>query len=301
MRLGFVGLGRMGTPMCQRLLDAGHQLVVTDVDAGATGRVSEFGAEVAASAAEVADRCEIVLASLPTPEAVREVALGTDGVVAGEQVRHFVDLSTTGAPTAQAVAAGLAERGITAVDAPVSGGVSGAVKGTLAVMVACAEADFATVEPILGVIGRVFHVAQQPGLGQVMKLANNYLSAAAIALTSEAMVVGTKAGLNPHVMIDVLNASSGRNSATQDKFPKAVLPRTFDFGFATGLMDKDLRLFAEEASELDIPLPIEPVLRQLWEQSNDRYGEASDFTNIAKLIEDHAHVTIEDPDQKAGG
>lgn len=292
MDLGFVGLGHMGAPMSRRLIEAGYRVVVTDIDRTAVDRLAELGAGVADSAAQVADRADLVLASLPTPDVVREVVLGDHGVASGSRVKHFVDLSTTGADTARSVAAELSRRGIAAVDAPVSGGVSGAEKGTLAVMVACSDVDFALAEPVVRRLGTVFHVGREPGLGQAMKLVNNYLSAAAMATTSEAMVVGVKAGLDPRVMLDVLNAGSGRNSATQDKFPRAVLPRTFDFGFATGLMYKDLRLFAEEAEELGVPLYVGSAIRQLWMQSKDQLGASSDFTSVVKLIESWAGVEI---------
>jgi 3-hydroxyisobutyrate dehydrogenase-like beta-hydroxyacid dehydrogenase len=292
MHLGFIGLGRMGTPMASRLLAAGHELVVSDIDPAATTRLAASGATVAATAAEVADRADLVLTSLPTPEVVREVVLGETGIITGQRINHLVDLSTTGAPTSRLIASQLAERGIATVDAPVSGGVDGASKGTLAVMVACSDVDFALAEQVIAALGKVFHVGREPGLGQAMKLVNNYLSAAALATTSEALVVGTKAGLDPRVMLDVINAGSGRNSATQDKFPRAVLPGTFDFGFATGLMEKDLRLFTEEAAGLQVPLWVGSAVRQLWMQSTHQLGAASDFTTVVQLIESWAGVEV---------
>jgi 3-hydroxyisobutyrate dehydrogenase-like beta-hydroxyacid dehydrogenase len=301
MELGFVGLGRMGAPMAGRLLDAGHDLVVHDVDPGAVERLTARGAGAAASAAEVADRAELVLTSLPTPEIVREVVLGASGLAAGGRIRHLVELSTTGAPTARSVAAELAGRDVVAVDAPVSGGTGGAAKGTLAIMVACPADALAVVEPLLAHLGRVFHVGTEPGLGQAMKLVNNYLSAAALATTSEAMVLGTKAGLDPRTMIDVLNAGSGRNSATQDKFPRSVLPRTFDHGFATGLMEKDLRLFAEEAAGLEVPLRVGSAVRQMWQQASRELGPASDFTSIVRLVEGWAGVEVRDDSGGSAG
>jgi 3-hydroxyisobutyrate dehydrogenase-like beta-hydroxyacid dehydrogenase len=134
-----------------------------------------------------------------------------------------------------------------------------------------------------------------------MKLVNNYLSAAALATTSEAMVLGTKAGLDPRTMIDVLNAGSGRNSATQDKFPRSVLPRTFDHGFATGLMEKDLRLFAEEAAGLEVPLRVGSAVRQMWQQASSELGPASDFTSIVRLVEGWAGVEVRDDSGGSAG
>ncbi len=192
------------------------------------------GAEKAASPADVASRAEIVLASLPMPDIVRAVALGENGVAHGKRARLFVDLSTTGPRMAKIIAAGLAERGITAIDAPVSGGIAGATKGTLAVMVSGPPADCERLKPLLQAIGKYFYIGAEPGMGQMMKLINNLLSATATAATSEAVVLGVKAGLDPYVMIDVINSGSGRTTASEDKFPKSILPRSFDFGFALG-------------------------------------------------------------------
>src|SRR5438477_219266 len=167
---------------------------------------------------------------LPLPAIVQEVALGERGVVDGLRVRTFVDLSTTGPRVAKVVAAGLKERGVTAIDAPVSGGITGAAKGTLAVMVSGPQDECERVRPILEELGKVFYVGSEPGMGQMMKLINNLLSATAVAATSEAVVLGVKAGLDPQVMIEVINSGSGRNTASADKFPRAILPRSFDYG-----------------------------------------------------------------------
>lgn len=296
MELGFVGLGRMGSRMATRLVDAGHDLVVHDVDAEAVTALTDLGATAAASAREVADRAEVVLTSLPTPAIVLDVVLGPDGLAHGSAVRQVVELSTTGTRTARRIAEELGPRSVTSIDAPVSGGTSGAEKGTLAVMVSAPPEDFAALEPVLSVLGTVFHVGTDAGLGQAMKLVNNYLSAAALATTSEAMVVGAKAGLDPRTMLDVLNAGSGRNSATQDKFPRSVLPGTFDFGFATGLMEKDLGLFAEEAASLQVPTWVGSVVHQMWRQTRDQLGAGSDFTSIARLVEGWAGAEV-----RAGG
>jgi 2-hydroxy-3-oxopropionate reductase len=292
MRLGFIGLGRMGLPMARRLLGAEYDLVVHDANPDAVAALTADGAQAAGSPRGVADSAETVLVSLPTPQIVQSVALGANGVAGGSAVRRFIDLSTTGVPTAKLVADALAESGVTAIDSPVSGGVSGAAAGTLAMMVACPDAEFEVAAPILSHLGRVFHVGQEPGLGQTMKLLNNYLSATALVATSEAMVLGAKAGLDPQTMIDVLNAGSGRNSATQDKFPRSILPGKFDFGFAIGLMCKDLRLFAEQAESMGVPLWVGSASRQLWQYAADHLGADSDFTTIIKPLEEWAQVQV---------
>lgn len=290
--LGFVGLGRMGGPMASRLLDAGHSLCVCDIAPDATKPLVARGARLGASPAEVASTAEIVLVSLPTPDVVQSVALGDGGLLHGSRIRTLIDLSTTGPSVAGLVARRLADRDIVWVDAPVSGGVTGATAGTLAVMVSCPREVFSQVEPLLKVFGRLFFTGERPGLAQTAKLANNLLAAAALVVSSEAIAMGVKAGLDPKVLIDIINAGSGRNSATQDKFPRSILPRTFDFGFATALSYKDVRLCVDEAESLGVPMVVGAAVRQMLAVTNARFGAASDFTSIAKVIEEWAGVEI---------
>ena len=291
--LGFIGVGRMGGPMASRLLDAGHQLFIYDVSAEAAAPFAARGATLAASPAEVASQAEIVLVSLPTPDIVRTVALGGNaGIINGSKVRLMIDLSTTGAGVATEVARQLAEHRIGWVDAPVSGGVTGARAGTLAVMVSCPKPTFGEIEPVLRTFGKIFFTGEKPGLAQSAKLANNLLAATALVATSEAMAMGVKAGLDPRVLLDIVNASSGRNSATQDKFPRAILPGTFDFGFATGLSYKDVRLCIEEAEAMGIPMVVGGAVREMLAITRARFGADSDFTHVAKLLEEWAGVEI---------
>ncbi len=291
--LGFVGVGRMGGPMASRLLDAGYRLCVYDVSDEATAPLVARGAELAASPAEVASTAETVFISLPTPDVVREVTLGSNGgLINGSKIRTVIDLSTTGPGVATEVAGKLAERKITLVDSPVSGGVTGARAGTLAVMVSCPKPTYQKLEPVLKVFGKLFHAGEKPGLAQTAKLANNLLAATAMVATSEAMAMGVKAGLDPKVLIDIINASSGRNSASQDKFPRAILPRTFDFGFATGLSYKDVRLCVEEAEAMGVPMVVGGAVREMLAVTRARFGAASDFTHIAKVLEEWAGVEI---------
>lgn len=288
--LGFVGLGNMGLPMVRRLVAAGYELVGTDVRAAARARAADAGAAVAGSAAEVTDRAEIALTSLPSPDVVREAVLGEAGLAAGTRFGTWIELSTTGADTVAAIGAALAARGVATVDSPVSGGVRGAAAGTLAVMAAGEPAAYEAVKPVLDVLGEVFYVGARPGLGQTMKLANNYLSATAVAATSEAVVFGLKAGLDAQVMIDVFNSGTARNSATADKFPRSVLTRAFAHGFSTGMMNKDLRLLSEQAAGLELPMWIAESVRQLWLYALARGGPDADFTSLVTHLEAWAGV-----------
>jgi 3-hydroxyisobutyrate dehydrogenase len=289
---GFVGVGRMGSPMTTRLLNQGHQVCVFDRDEAAMQRLVERGARRAASAQEVASTAQTVFLSLPNPEIVQNVALGPGGVIEGTRAKRVVDFSTIGPRTAGIVANALAARGVTYVDAPVSGGIAGATNGTLAVMVACPKAVYTELEPIMKTFGKVFHLGEKAGQAQTMKLANNLLAAAALVVSSEAMVMGVKAGLDPKVMLDVINAGSGRNSATQDKFPRSVLPGTFDFGFATALSYKDVRLCVDEAESLGVPMVVGAAVREMLAVTNAVYGGDSDFTSICKVVENWAGVKV---------
>jgi 3-hydroxyisobutyrate dehydrogenase-like beta-hydroxyacid dehydrogenase len=280
----------MGGPMASRLLDAGHSLVIFDTNAAVMKPLADRGATVASSPAEVASKAEVVFLSLPTPPVLQTVAI--DGVLKGTAVKTMIDLSTTGPSVAKVVAKAAGEKGVAWVDSPVSGGITGATKGTLAVMVSCPKAVFEQVEPLLKTFGKTFHVGEKPGLAQIAKLANNLLAASAIVLTSEAVVMGVKAGLDAKVLIDIINAGSGRNSASQDKFPKAILPRTFDFGFATGLSYKDVRLCLEESEALGVPMVAGAAVRQMLAITNAKFGPDSVFTSIAKVVEEWAGVEI---------
>jgi 3-hydroxyisobutyrate dehydrogenase-like beta-hydroxyacid dehydrogenase len=290
--IGFVGVGRMGAPMVRRLLAAGFDLTIYDKSDDAIAPLVELGAKRAASPAEVASTAEIVLASLPTPPIVQSVALGQNGIIEGTKIKIFIDVSTTGATVAARVAEGLDAKGITAVDSPVSGGITGAEKGTLAVMVSCPDETYPQVEPVLKHIGKLFFVGRRPGQGQTMKLLNNLLSGTAMAISSEALVMGVKAGLDPQQIVDVINAGSGRNSATQDKIPRCVIPRTFDFGFAISLLNKDIRLCLEEAEAMGVPMIVGTAVRQLLAVTIATEGVDADMTETVKTVERWAHVTV---------
>jgi len=297
--IGFIGLGNMGGPMASRLVEAGHKLLVFDTVPERVSQLVERGAEAAKSVADVAERAETVLLSLPRPETVVAVATGHGGLVDGSAIKVCVDLSTTGSRTARQVAEALNAKSCAMLDSPVSGGTAGARAGTLAVMVSGPTDAFDALKPVLDVIGNVFYVGEKQGLGQTMKLANNVLSAAAMAMTSEAMVLGAKAGLQPEVMLDVINAGSGQNTATSDKFPNRILPRKFDSGFSAGLMHKDVALFLEEAEAFEVPTWIGHAVRHIWQFTVAQEGADADFTTIVKNSERWAGVEIRGKDAPA--
>lgn len=287
--LGFVGLGTMGGPLAGHLLQADPAIAVYDVRPDAVAALAERGATPCASVREVADRAETVFVSLPTPASVEEVALGPAGLLGGGALKTYVDLSTTGSAVAVRVAEALAASGVRSLDAPVSGGPQGARAATLAVLSSGPEDLFAEVEPLLRLIGaNVFHVGDEPGQGQLAKLINNLMSATAMAITGEAVALGTKGGLDPARLLAAINKSSGRNTASEDKFPRCVLPRTFDYGFRLRLMAKDVNLAMAEAARLGTPMLLGSAVTQLWNVADGAGEDGDDFTVIARMFEEWA-------------
>lgn len=291
-KIGFIGVGRMGFHMVDRLIKAGHEVTIYDIDKAVLARLEERGASAVISAAAVASVAELVFVSLPTPDIVRETALGENGIVQGAAVKTYVDLSTTGPLMAVEVAAGLAKKGIAAIDAPVSGGPKGAEKGTLAIMVSGPASLDSVLRPILEILGKVFWVGEKAGMGQTMKVINNVMSATSFAITSEAFVMGAKAGLDAETMLSVVNASSGKNNATEDKFPKYVLPRTFDFGFSLDLMLKDVTLGLRYAEALGVPMMVGNSTRQLLSITKSREGGNVDLTRTVCTVEEWAGAQV---------
>jgi len=293
MIVGFLGLGRMGGPMAENLLAHTGQLLVHDVSSEAVAALVAKGAEAAGSAAALGERCDVVFTSLPTPQIVRDAVLGESGVTSTGHPRIICDLSTSGPQLAIELAEALDGK-TASLDAPVSGGIAGAKSGTISIMVGGPEAAFAEVRPMLEAMGKPTHMGDTPGAGQTMKLVNNLLGAVAIGVTAEGMAFGIKQGLDPAKMIDVLNQSTGINSATRDKWPRSVLPRTFDFGFAAALSLKDTKLLLSEAEAAEVPLPLGQIVADYLERTLQREGPQADFTAIAKVVEEAAGL---DPDR----
>ena len=182
---------------------------------------------------------------------------GPDGLIDGSRRRIIVDLSTTGSVFANRTAAALRERGVAYIASPISGGLAGAKAGTLAIIASGDVAAFETVRPFLERLGRnIFYFGAAAGLAQTMKLVNNILSSTGFAVTCEAMVMGVKAGLDPDMMVEVFNASTGRNNSTLGKVPKGILPRTFDHGSKTSITAKDVELCLEEADALGVEMSV---------------------------------------------
>jgi 3-hydroxyisobutyrate dehydrogenase-like beta-hydroxyacid dehydrogenase len=290
--VGFVGLGAMGAHMAARMIDAGHHLAIFDTRAEAVAPHVARGARACNSAGAVADAADTVLVSLPTPDIVRAVA---GELATGDAIEAFVDLSTTGPEVAAEVAAALSAAGVACLDAPVSGGVAGAQAGTLTIMAAGDEALFQSLRPLLETLGRnVVLVGAEPGQGQLAKVLNNLLSASAIAITGEALALGVHGGLSARTLLDVFNSSSGRNTASADKFPRHVLPRTFGAGFRLELMDKDVQLCLAEARRQQVPMALGSAVGELWARAAASAAAGADCTEIVRMLEHDAGVVVGD-------
>jgi 3-hydroxyisobutyrate dehydrogenase-like beta-hydroxyacid dehydrogenase len=292
LAVGFIGLGRMGDPIARRLIDRGFDLVIFDANPLTAQRLAEHGARIQQNARSVADHADVILVCLPTPEIVRSVVLGVHGVIEGSRAKYVVDLSTTGPRVAREMAAALQEKAKTLIDAPVTGGVAGAINGILTMMLGAPAEAIEPVRPVLETIAnKLVTAGSRPGDGQMLKVINNLLSFIALEATAEAMALGVRAGLDPETMLETFNAGTGRNSATEEKFPRSVMTRSFDFGFPVRGVMKDIGLCLSEAESLGVPMPTGMCARQIWTMAMAERPD-EDMTSIIKLFERWANVEV---------
>jgi 3-hydroxyisobutyrate dehydrogenase len=281
-RIGFVGLGQMGAPMARNLARAGFKLAVADASAEAVRRLAaEVSCEAPASLASLGAACRVVITMLPDGKAVREVVLVMD--MARESL--VIDMSSSSPVGTRELGRALAERGVALVDAPVSGGVKKAIDGSLSIM---AGGDAATVErvrPILAAMGKQIFLTGPLGSGHAMKALNNYVSAAGLAAAAEAVLAGSRFGLDPAAMVAILNASTGKNNSTENKFPQFVLSRAFNSGFSLGLMVKDLRTALDVAHATGTPAPLGEACVEAWARAEQLLGGQADHTAVVKYWE----------------
>jgi len=279
--VGFVGLGNMGSVLASNLVGAG--LTVVAHDAAGSARCPE-GVTWAAGIAQVAGQAGTVVLSLPDGQASEQVARDI-AAVAGRRTTHVIDTSTIGVSAAESVGALLHGAGVAYVDAPVSGGVAGARARTLVVMYAAPEQECSSIEAVLaGLSDRRYRVGDRPGMAQALKLANNYLSAIALAATSEAISFGLSVGLDMATMLQVLNTASGQSQATSDKFPKHVLTGRYSAGFTNSLMSKDVGLYLQEVRDRGGPAALAGVTATIWERFAS-VQPGADFTRIFPFVE----------------
>ena len=292
MPLGFIGVGNMGLPMAERLIGAGHELVVHDIREAALAPLTARQARPAKSPRDVANRSEIAFVSLPTLPALREVVLGAEGTIHGTAIKLLVNTCTVGVPLVEEMTAALAARGIGLVDCPISGGPPGARAGTLAVMISGDPKLVAQVRPIVEAWGPVTVAGPRPGLAQVLKLTNNILSAVALAATCEAYVMGAKGGLDPEVMTEAINRGSGRNSATLQKIPASVLNRAFDYGAPMHILTKDVDLAIEQGERLGVPMWVCQAARLMFKHAMFTGMENQDITELVRVVEKGAGFVL---------
>ncbi|MEA2875346.1 MAG: hypothetical protein QOF14_542 [Hyphomicrobiales bacterium] len=291
--IAFIGCGAMGAPITERLIDAGYRVRLFDPHAEAMAPLVQRGGVATASPREAATGAEVSFACLPAPEISRAVACGADGVIGAGSIRIHVEMSTIGSKTVKAIATELAGKNIAMLDSPVSGGPRGARAGTLSTMVAGDHATFERVKPMLQALARnVFYVGDKPGLGQVTKLANNMISAAGMLAAYECSAMAVKAGVEARTLIDTVNASTGRNATTQDKFPASILTRSFDYGGKTSIMYKDVSLALEEARELGVPMWLGANVVEMWHMGVVQGRGEQDFTAMIQMFEQWAGVVV---------
>ena len=291
MDLGFLGLGNMGGAIAERLADAGARMHVFDPNQAAVVAFIDRGAKAYASPVAVASQASVVFACLPAAAISTKVA----GELAAETgaMKIYVEMSTIGSRALQDIAETLNARGIQVVDSPISGGPKGARAGTLSVITAGPPEAVAAVRPWLEKIGKtVFVLGEKPGQAQLMKLVNNLMNAANMATTFEALVLGAKGGLDADMMVQVVNASSGRSAATEQKVPQSVLTGSFDYGARLAIMYKDVVLGLQEADDLGVPMWAHETVGQLWRFAmNEGRGE-DDFTSLIRTMEGWAGAEV---------
>jgi 3-hydroxyisobutyrate dehydrogenase len=293
-RIGVVGLGQMGAPMARNLARAGFALALADADRDRTAALArELKADAPAGLRELGAACRVVITMLPDGKAVREVVLGAGGLADGlARDSTIVDMSSSAPVGTRELGAALAERGIVLVDAPVSGGVRRAVDGSLAIMAGGDPDAIERVRPVLAAMGKTIFPTGPLGSGHAMKALNNYVSAAGLAAAVEAVLAGSRFGLDPQTMVAILNASTGRNNSTENKFPQFILPRRFASGFSLALMVKDLRTALDLAHATATPVPLAEACVAAWAEAERALGGAADHTAAAQYWERLAGAEI---------
>jgi len=285
--IGFVGLGNMGEPMVRRLVAAGYEVKAYDVAEQARARLAgTSGVALTKSPADVTDGADAVILMLPDSHVVEQVLLG-DGLLDRVAPPTVVaDMSSSEPARTRALAERAASRGVTFVDAPVSGGVVGARAGSLTIMTGGPPDALASLAPVLGVLGdRIVHAGDIPGAGHAIKALNNLMSAAHLLASSEAMLAGQAFGLDPAVMLDIVNTSSGRSGSTQNKWPNYILPGTFDSGFSIAFMVKDMKIALQLADTAGTPAPLSRAAVAAWARADEQMPAGADHTEIARWLQ----------------
>jgi 3-hydroxyisobutyrate dehydrogenase-like beta-hydroxyacid dehydrogenase len=289
MRIGYLGVGNMGQPMAGKLLDAGHELWVCDVRDEAMRPLLDRQARAAATPKDLADACDTVVISLPTLAVFRQAVTGPQGLLAGKAFKTLVNTCTVGQSFLREIEQACAAAGVDVIDAPISGGPSGARDGTLAVMVSGNAAKVAQLMPVFRLWGPTVVVAgEQVGAAQIMKLTNNILAAVGLVATCEAMTMARKGGIDPQAMLQILNNGTGRNFGTAWVFPQAVIPGTFHFGATLEILMKDVDLAIEQGEALGVPMWVCQAARLVLQHGVFQGRASQDLSRVVQIIEEGA-------------
>ncbi|MGB4504664.1 MAG: NAD(P)-dependent oxidoreductase [Syntrophaceticus sp.] len=295
MNIGFIGIGAMGRPMAVNLLKAGFHLTVYDLNQEAVQQLVEMGACSAATPKELAAGADVVITMLPNFGVVQSVLGGADGVLAGiRESAVIIDMSTVAPNQTRRMAALAKEKGVSYLDAPVSGGVGGAAKGALTSMVGGPAVVIDQVMGIFNVLGKKVYRVGDVGAGDAIKLVNNLLLGVNMAAVAEAMVVGVKAGLDPQVLLEIISSSSGNSYALETKMPNFVMKGNFEPGFAINLQFKDLELATQTGKDLGVPLFLTNLTQQIFEQARAVGLGGEDISAVIKVWEKLAGVEVRD-------
>lgn len=282
--IGFIGLGNMGMPMSRRLIEAGIAVRGFDLSESARDLFASQGGEAFAELSAMVPGCDALILMLPNSEIVESVLEGEGGVLSSiSDDAVIIDMSSSEPLRTRTLAERVRASGARLVDAPVSGGVGGAEAGTLSIMAGGDAADVARVAPVLGHLGRVSHVGPA-GAGHALKAINNLMSATHLWVTNEAMLTGIAFGLEPEVMLEVVNRSSGRSGSTEHKWPKFIVGESYDSGFSLSLMLKDMRIATDLAERLGVPHALSDEAVRHWQTANDDLGQGADHTEVARWL-----------------
>jgi 3-hydroxyisobutyrate dehydrogenase len=292
IKVGVIGLGKMGKPITRNLLKAGFAVTVHNRSAASTAEMVAAGAVDGGSPRGVAEASDVIITSLPDPAAVRAVYLEPDGLVDSvRQGQVVIDTSTIDPGLSRELAERIAARDAMFLDAPVSGGVAGAEAGTLTIMIGGTEDAFEKATPVLSAIGQKLHLVGPSGSGTVIKLANQLLVGINMAAVAEAMVLGVKAGADPVKMLDVLSTSFG-GSRMLDRGVPLIVDRNFGGGTPVDLIRKDLGLISSLAAELGVPLTVGTEARAVFDRAHDADHGADDMTAVVLPMESVAEVEV---------
>lgn len=262
MKVGFIGTGQMGKHMSRRILEAGYELAVHDLNQEAAAPLIKKGAGWAESPAEMTKSCRLIITSLPEPQDVERVVYGENGLMQGWRPGDiYIDMSTNSPSLIRRIAADAKAKGVSVLDAPVSGGVKGAEAGTLAIMVGGETATLEKVRKILGAMGQKIFPVGDAGCGNVAKLVNNLISLASNSISAEGFTLGVKAGIDPEVLLEIIKASTGDNWCAR-QYPNSVFRGNFEPGFKVALAYKDINLALDLGKENGVPLPVADAVKK---------------------------------------